>query len=222
MKATYDDKVFGGTPLEEALPVNLGGGNPEFTYEPRCRVCKKGRDFVGTINTLVLSGLAYTEILRMIEPQNEKYREIGEGISYQSLYNHVHNHMPPKSWIVRKSLEKRALQASQSLEKMVDSLVTDSSYAETMMQIGFQNMVENPKTVSARDGLDAAKTLHEFEKEAKEDSSMVEVMAQLSQIIQAVREVVTEDQMKQILAKLDNASDFGPDDEPEELEIIED
>ena len=51
---------------------------------------------------------------------------------------------------------------------------------------------------------------------------MVEVMAQLSQIIQAVREVVTEDQMKQILAKLDNASDFEPDDEPEELEIIED
>lgn len=202
--------------LAEILPVEAGGVNYEFKYEPRCRVCNAGDGVLELVNRLLATGATYADVTRAVEVFNRD-RPANRQISYNSIRNHQKLHMPFESQAIRQILENRAKQAEKDFINGQGTILNPASYAEVVMQKSFEDIQKGISVVETRDGLAAAKMLHAITAGAESGLEASQALAQLNKIIEAVRAVVTPEQMDQIVQRLESTQS----DEMEELEEAE-
>lgn len=202
--------------LAEVLPVEAGGKAYDFVFEPRCRVCNSGDGILELVNRLLATGMTYRDVERAIEVFNQG-RPLNRRITYNSIRTHQKNHMPFEAQAVRDILERRAAEASRDFIDGVGSIVTPVSYAEAVMQRSFETLIDNNLPVDTKDGLAAAKLVHTIDAGLTTGMDEAEAMAQLNRIIEAVRAVVTPEQMVRIGALLESSRD----DDQRELEVLE-
>jgi len=170
----------------------------EFRLDPKCHVCAGGDGALELVNNLLLNGSTYAAIvdavasINMIRPKNRR-------ITVSVVSRHARLHMPVKAAAVRRIVEKHAEQARKDFENGVEAIVTAAAYAETMMNLGYQNMVEGRSPVSAKEGLEAAKTLHGFMKEEENNQTAAQAYAQLNVIIESIKNVCTPEQIQAIV-----------------------
>lgn len=189
--------------LEDILPVEAGGKNYEFVFEPRCRVCNSGDGILELVNRLLASGMTYMDVLRAIEVFNQG-RPQHRKITYNSIRSHQKNHMPFEAQAIRDIVERRATEAQRDFIDGVGNIVTPVAYAEVVMKRSFENLVDQNLPVDVKDGLAAAKLVHAIDSGITTGMDETEAMAQLARIIEAVRAVVTPEQMTQIAARLES------------------
>lgn len=185
---------------QELLPVELNGRNYDLIYDPRCRVCRLGPDGVHVVNKMLTEGFTYRDIskqVQILDIPNGPHR-----LATSQIQSHFEKHLPAKSAAVRTILEHRAAQMQKDFIEGTENLVTPYVYAEVMMQKAFQDMATSSHAISPKDGIEAAKILHQFNKEEASNSDMAEALSQLNKIISAVRDVVPAQMFTQIIDKI--------------------
>jgi hypothetical protein len=182
----------------EILPVQHGGVNYEFKYEPRCRVCNGGPELTALVNKMLINGETYTSTYNFAVQVDTRKKPI----TFHSVYVHGQKHMPSTAAVVRRTMERRAQKMGQDFMEGAQSLVSEVVYAETMMKKAFEALHDPDTVVSARDGLEAAKTLRQFTIDEEEAGSLSGVLAQLNEIIEAVRAEVPPEMWQRIVTRL--------------------
>lgn len=172
------------------------GGELQVPYDPDCRVCKKGGEVVGLVNSLLSSGASISEVLKVLEPLNQSWGlggKIGEG----SLKTHLKYHLPMRSEAVKELVRVRAQQYQEDMEKGIERELTPLKYAETMMGQAYKGL-QNGAPVSPSEGLRAAEAVNDLMTD-NSNQSLQGAFEQLQLIIEAVRRVVSPEQMRQIV-----------------------
>lgn len=185
---------------QELLPVELNGRNYDLVFDPRCHVCRLGPDGVHLVNSLLAQGFTYQNISKQVS--NVTFNHETRKVSVPQIRQHFEKHVPVKTAAVRTILEHRAAKMQQDFIEGTESLVNPYVYAEALMQKAFSDLMDSPSPVSARDGMEAAKLLHQFNKEEAAGTDMAEALSQLNKIITAVREVVPPAMFSQIIDKI--------------------
>jgi hypothetical protein len=163
----------------------------------RCKVCRMGYHIVGQVNRQIINGASYSEIHAFLwDLKNQGI--VRDAPGYQGVVNHAKKHLPYKDAAVRRVIEKRAQERNIDLENGVQNLLNEFSVAETVMKVGFQQLMEGKKDVPVKDMLAAAKMVNEFTKDAEGSLDAASAMAEMGYILQAVQEIVPAEYWDQI------------------------
>ncbi|AEQ21079.1 conserved hypothetical protein [Rhodococcus phage E3] len=175
-----------------------------FTPEPRCRVCQH-EDVREKVNRLLAHGRTYASILREIEPIVEGFDDVRRP-TYQSIYNHAKRHFAIDNAaraVHREILERRAVQTDIDFVNGVAHAITPLALLESTVVKGYQAITSPDVQVDVKTAIAAAVKLHELTSTDEKAAEAAQIMAQLNQVIQAVRKVVPEQYWDQIVDELE-------------------
>lgn len=113
------------------------------------------------------------------------------------------DHLPARLFVFKEILERRM--ADTSLDAASDSTtrLTPVAYLEMLMADAAEGLVRNPASTAPLVGLQAAKELREIERERADDGEAAEWVLRYKQLIEAVRSVCDDAQIRDILAIVD-------------------
>lgn len=184
----------------ELIPVQIGGDSYEFKYSTKCRVCTADPELLSDINSMIVNGETYTTIFHEARPMDKRQRPI----TYNSVYTHGQRHVPSASKAVRRIIEQRSERMNRDFIEGTENLLDEYIYSEVLMTKAFEKLTAEGTEVTPKDGLEAAKFLHQIKSGESEGQNLTAVLSQLSEIISAVRATVPEYMYSQILDKMDN------------------
>jgi hypothetical protein len=187
---------------QELLPVELNGRNYDLIFDPRCRVCRLGSDGVLLVNRMLTEGFTYSDIAKQV--RNVNIPNGPHRLTTAQIQDHWEKHLPAKNAAVRTIIEARAAQMQEDFVEGTQNLLSPYVYAKVMMDRAYYDMVDNNMPISPKEGIEAAKLLHQFEKEEANSSDMAEAMAQLNRIIGAVRDIVPAEMFSKIIDRVQN------------------
>lgn len=185
---------------KDLLPVELDGRSYEFKYEPRCRVCNAGEQFVEMVNRMLVDGMTYSDIHRLSVAADGRPRKV----TYDSIRTHAIYHMPMKAAAVRKILEERAKRTQKNFIEGTQNILDEVVYSEVMMKKAFQRLTQDEVSVTPMEGLAAAKALREFISDEEGALDAAAAVSQLNKIINAVKQVVPVAMWQEIVQLLEN------------------
>jgi hypothetical protein len=152
------------------------------------------------VNGMLINGETYTTVFREAREMDKRSRPI----TYNSVYTHGQRHVPSANKAVRKIIEARSERMNRDFVEGTQNLLDEYIYSEVVMSKAFEGLTAEGAQVSTKDGLEAAKFLHQIKTGEAEGQNLTAVLTQLSEIISAVRATVPEHMYSQILEKLDN------------------
>ena len=123
----------------------------------------------------------------------------------------------------RRILERRAQENGVDFVKGVATAITPMAFFETVMVKGYETLVDPDTKVDVNTGMIAAGRLQALIESRASGTSMVDIMVQMSRIIDAIHSSVPEELWPEILRKIDGpvAADT-PADEIEDCDDAED
>jgi len=184
----------------DLIPVQIGGESYEFKYSTKCRVCTADPEVLVAVNGMLINGETYTTVFHEARDMDKRSRPI----TYNSVYTHGQRHVPSASKAVRKIIEQRSERMNRDFVEGTQNLLDEYIYSEVVMTKAFEGLTADGAQVSTKDGLEAAKFLHQIKTGETENQNLTAVLTQLSEIISAVRATVPEYMYSEILEKLDN------------------
>src|SRR3954466_8014602 len=184
----------------DLIPVQIGGESYEFKYSTKCRVCTADPEVLSEINGMIVGACTYTTVYREAREMDKRSRPI----TYNSVYTHGQRHVPSASKAVRRIIEERSERMNRDFVEGTKNLLDEYIYSEVVMSKAFEGLTAEGAQVSTKDGLEAAKFLHQIKTGESEGQNLTAVLTQLSEIISAVRATVPEYMYSEILEKLDN------------------
>lgn len=172
-------------------------GKPYLISESRCKVCKQP-EVRKIVDMMIAGGYKQTEILRHLEQAHNAHTEKKNHISYASINNHAKKHLSVEDAVVREILERRAAEADIPIDEGVRNIITPAAFAEGVVYKAHEKLTQDKLEITARDGLEAARTLSEFERGVADRTSLAEAFAQVEKIMEAVKAVCSPEQIRQI------------------------
>jgi hypothetical protein len=179
------------------------GGELAFTIEPRCRICRRP-DLRAKVNEMLAGGYTLAAILDTLEPVNASLPRKSQ-ITSDSLHKHRVKHFNlarPAAALWRRILEERVAAESADYESGVVSLLTPAAFFTTMMQRGFETMINEATTISVDQGLAAARELGKLTPQGDDELKWARAHAQLNRVVAVMRELPPEYQ-EMVVAKLE-------------------
>ncbi|HTY33734.1 hypothetical protein [Mycobacterium sp.] len=176
-------------------------GELAFTIEPRCRVCRRP-DLRAKVNGMLAGGYSLAAILDALQPVNASLPRKSQ-ITADSLGKHRLKHFnlqQPAAALWRRIMEQQAEAAS--FEKGVTSLLTPMAFFTTLMQRGFETMIDEATTVSVDQGFAAARELGKLAAQGDDERGWAEAHAKMNRIVAVMKELPPEYQ-EMVLAKLE-------------------
>ena len=172
----------------------------------RCRIC----DDVPTrklVNSLIVRGWSYKDVWMVLDDSiNPIRRQQGlKPISQRIIQAHARSHtdLDHPAWgIYRKIVEKRAIEAGKDVSDTIGGLVTGLAFMDTVMQRGYENLVDPDTRVAYTDGMAAAAKIMEFERRDGGAQQYAEQMAQINRVIAAIKDTVPEEYWPVISARM--------------------
>jgi hypothetical protein len=214
--------------LERVPETSLSdsAGIKGFQLEPRCRVCRNNAVRI-KVNDLLTNGASYAMVLRALEGDNAKL-DTRERVTIDSIRNHTSRHFPVQNVAkatYRAILEIRAKQNGVDFVNGLATAITPMAFLETVMVRSYETLVDSDTKVDVGTGMIAAGRLQAMIDSRASGPSMAEILAEVGQIIHAVKTTVPKSMWDEIASKLDRSvngveppvdedSDvFDPDDE---------
>lgn len=189
----------------------------------KCAVCSDP-DVRRRVNTLLGIGMGASEIVRSLEDINAK-RKKTEQVRVWSIYRHRDNHFnlqdPKKAALLRVLENEYAREHADAVAEGVEDFLTARAYLKIVARKGFENLVAEDTAVGFVTGLEAQLKLEEMEKDDRDLAERLALRRDVGLIQQAIRDTLTEEQMRALSHRLDVLRGKASDDEDEEDEVIE-
>jgi hypothetical protein len=186
-------------PFDE-LATRING----FSLEPRCRVCRND-EMRRKVNDLLASGISYAMVLRALEQDNAKLDQ-RDRVTIDSIRCHTRRHFPVQNVAratYRAILEQRAKENGVDFVQGVATAITPMAFFETIMVKGYETLVDSDTKVDVNTAMVAAGRLQALIESRASGTRMVEIMAQMGRIIDAIHATVPEELWPEILRKID-------------------
>ncbi|MGO9157647.1 hypothetical protein [Mycobacterium sp.] len=144
-------------------------------------------------------------ILRSVADENGKI-DRRERVTIDSIRNHTARHFPVQNVAkatYREIVERRAKENGIDFANGVATAITPMAYYETLMAKGYETLVDPDTKVDVNTGMIAAARLQALIESRASGTRMVEIMAQMGRIIDAIHATVPEELWPEILRKID-------------------
>jgi hypothetical protein len=213
---------------EVALIRSEADHRPVSTRGRKCRVCHDP-EAMRRVNTMLAHGMGPTEIVRNLGDVNSKRRK-NDQIGFWSVRDHRENHFniqePARAATLRILEEEYAKENGDLLAEGVSNILTARGMLRIIAQKGLEHLVKEDTEVSFLIGLDARLKLDEMEAGDRDQAERAALRRDVGLIQQAVREVLTDEQMKALSHRLDVlrgvASDDDDDDNVIDADVVGD
>jgi hypothetical protein len=195
----YNELVKMTPTTQELLSEEIDGEIYLYKSSPNCKICTTSDDLKNIIDSLLLFPKTYKEVLKSIEPIQDKLgMEGSERINYENIRNHQKRHLPFEKLMVREIVEKRAAEKNRSILDAGERLLTAEAFYEVIVAKGFEGIAQGYDKPTLTQTMYAMDMLTKLEKEGKDEYRPEELVNQLDMILTAIREVLPAD-MKEIL-----------------------
>jgi hypothetical protein len=166
----------------------------DYRGEPRCRVCAAAEreDLLGgpevrrLIDSLLVMGWTYADILRRIEPEMADWPKFRRP-SYSSIRRHQLRHLPADDTATRAIIERRAIERGLKVVVGRGPLVTQAGILELVQQRGFEAIALGDLVPSVKETLEAARALEEIDQEAGSGLSISKLAQQVGTFIEVIK-----------------------------------
>lgn len=182
------------------LNGELGDG---YKTVPQCYVCceKEVRDFV---NRQIGAGMTNREIAENCAYINGKRAEAGDTrmISPKVVWNHRRNHFnvhEPAKAFVRGIVERNAERANIDHINGIGHAVTPYAAMETVMAMGFDQVVNEARSISTKELIETSTKFHEMTTKDAGQRKMADLLYRMDRILTAIWNVVPEEYHQEIL-----------------------
>lgn len=215
----YKDLVLKMPKNDGTITEIIDGQSFKYMPEPRCRVCsaddpakdlKNGVMVKDLVDRLLLYPMSVAGVLRYIEPMQEEWPSKHK-ITAKSIRTHLNKHIPWDKAAMRYMVEKwantKGIQVMDSAGKMV---LTEEAWLEATAQMGWQRMQEGAIEPTWQETQKAFERIDNLKQMAEGTYSVSYLITQLNRIINVVREVVPEEYIPAIMAKLEEEDAIAP------------
>lgn len=189
-------------------------GKLDLIPEPRCWICNDDPTRK-LVNNLLARGMSFGDVSDIVEEAvNPVRRARGDRpITIRRIRTHSRKHFDfehPSWQIYRRIAEKRAREAGQDFENGIGNTVHHLALLDTVIQKSYENLMNPYTVVGVRDGITAAKERAEIERKSVGQLENEKMLAQINQIILAVKSTVPMDMWDTILNRLANEAAVIP------------
>ena len=190
----YNELVKMTPTTQELLSEEIDGEIYLYKSSPNCKICTTSDDLKNIIDSLLLFPKTYKEVLKAIEPIQDKLGiEGSERINYENIRNHQKRHLPFEKLMVREIVEKRAAEKNRSILDAGERLLTAEAFYEVIVAKGFEGIAQGYDKPTLTQTMYAMDMLTKLEKEGRDDYRPEELVNQLDMILTAIREVLPAD-----------------------------
>ena len=200
----YNELVKMTPTTQELLSEEIDGEIYLYKSSPNCQICTTSDDLKNIIDSLLLFPKTYKEVLRSIEPIQDKLgMEGSERINYENIRNHQKRHLPFEKLMVREIVEKRAAEKNRSILDAGERLLTAEAFYEVIVAKGFEGIAQGYDKPTLTQTMYAMDMLTKLEKEGRDDYRPEELVNQLDMILTAIREVLPADMKEALFDKIE-------------------
>ena len=200
----YNELVKMTPTTQELLSEEIDGEIYLYKSSPNCKICTTSDDLKNIIDSLLLFPKTYKEVLRSIEPIQDKLgMEGNERINYENIRNHQKRHLPFEKLMVREIVEKRAAEKNRSILDAGERLLTAEAFYEVIVAKGFEGIAQGYDKPTLTQTMYAMDMLTKLEKEGRDDYRPEELVNQLDMILTAIREVLPADMKEALFDKIE-------------------
>ena len=197
----YKELVKMTPTTEDLLTEEIDGEIYLYKRSPQCKICNTSDDLRSIVDSLLLFPKSYKEVLRAIEPLQEKLNmPKEERINYENIRNHQKNHLPFEKRMVREVVERRAREKNISILDASQRMLTAEAFYEVILAKGWEELAMGYEKPTLTQTMHAMEMLRAIEKEESSDYRPEDLLQQLDMILLAIRDVLPPD-MKQALFK---------------------
>lgn len=162
---------------------------PPRINEPRCLVCThEQRDF---IEFSLVQGASYSSIANRVDPTVDR----------RSVSNHHKKHMDLQDAVLIGIIEKEFDKVADQNSEYVEDMITQRGVLEVALRKGFEDLRNGVTTVEPKDIIQIVKLMADMDSHATEQSA-AEAQASISIFMEAIRSVVTPEQVSLIGQKV--------------------
>ena len=188
---------------EELLSENIDGEIFLYRAIPQCKVCSSGDEIRRYVDDLLLYPKGYKDILRTIQPLEEKLGvEPEDRISYSSIRTHYRNHLPLDKKQVREVIERKANKNNTSIIDAEGTLLTPEAFYEVVVAKGFEDIVSGAAKPTLSQTFQAMGILQKMEEKEKSGYKPEVLVNQLNIILQAIRDVLPVEWREKVFDKI--------------------
>jgi len=200
----YNELVKMTPTTQELLSEEIDGEIYLYKSSPNCKICTTSDDLKKIIDSLLLYPKTYKEVLKAIEPIQDKLGiEGSERINYENIRNHQKRHLPFEKLMVREIVEKRAAEKNRSILDAGERLLTAEAFYEVIVAKGFEGIAQGYDKPTLTQTMYAMDMLTKLEKEGRDDYRPEELVNQLDMILTAIREVLPADMKEALFDKIE-------------------
>jgi len=188
---------------EELISENIDGEIFLYRAIPQCKVCTSGDEVRRYVDDLLLYPKGYKDILRTIQPLEEKLGvEPEDRISYSSIRTHYRNHLPLDKKQVREVIERKANKNNTSIIDAEGTLLTPEAFYEVVVAKGFEDIVSGAAKPTLSQTFQAMGILQRMEEKEKSGYKPEVLVNQLNIILQAIRDVLPVEWREKVFDKI--------------------
>jgi len=200
----YKDLVKITPTTEELLSEEIDGELYLYKRSSQCKICNTSDDLRGVVDSLLLFPKSYKEVLRTIQPIQEKLGvPDGDRITYDNIRNHQKKHLPFEKALVRDIVERRAREKNRSILDTGERLLTAEAFYEVIVAKGWEEIAMGYSKPTLTQTMHAMEMLRAIEKEDTGDYRPEELINQLDMILLAIREVLPDDMKQALFLKIE-------------------
>ena len=203
IKKDYRDLDSITPPTEELLSENIDGEIFLYRAIPQCKVCTSGDEIRRYVDDLLLYPKGYKEILKTIQPLEERLGvEPEDRVSYSSIRTHYRNHLPLDKKQVREVIERKANKNNTSIIDAEGTLLTPEAFYEVVVAKGFEDIVSGAAKPTLSQTFQAMGILQKMEEKEKSGYKPEVLVNQLNIILQAIRDVLPVEWREKVFDKI--------------------
>ena len=203
VKKDYRDLDRITPPTEELLSENIDGEIFLYRAIPQCKVCTSGDEIRRYVDDLLLYPKGYKEILKTIQPLEERLGvEPEDRVSYSSIRTHYRNHLPLDKKQVREVIERKANKNNTSIIDAEGTLLTPEAFYEVVIAKGFEDIVSGAAKPTLSQTFQAMGILQKMEEKEKSGYKPEVLVNQLNIILQAIRDVLPVEWREKVFDKI--------------------
>lgn len=192
---------------QELLSEQIDGEVYTYVKSHQCKVCSSDEEVLRLIDTLLLFPKGYKDTLRETRLLEERL-DIPEErrVSYDSIRNHYHNHLPLDKKSVRDIVERRAQLKGKKVLDTGGHILTPEAFFEVIVAKGFEDIVSGLNRPTISQTIQAVNMLKRLEEETDKNYKPEVLINQLNIIVMAIREVLPPDMREAVFQKIDEYS----------------
>jgi len=188
---------------KDLLSEKIDGEVYSYRLIPQCRVCKAPDSIRNMIDSLLLFPKSYKEVLRHIRPLEEQLGvEEAHLISYDSIRNHQRSHLPMDKIAVREIVERRAREKGKSVLESDERILTAEAIYELVAQRGWEDIVAGRVRPTLNQTMFAVKQLSDLDDKTGDSFKPEALLGQLNAIVSAMKEVLPQEWLDKVLARI--------------------